>query len=60
MNLIKQIQSLTEINFQEFLLENQREIFVFETEDYNYRYYLPSHLKITQKGEGSGKFALQC
>lgn len=36
MNLKEQIQNLTETNFQEFLLKNQKQIFVFETEGYDY------------------------
>ena len=59
MNLIKEISTLTETNFQEFLLENQRQIFVFETEDYDYQYYFPSHFEITQSCRTSGRFARQ-
>ena len=60
MNTQIEIQSLTEFNFQEFLDRNLKEIFVLETEDYDYHYYFPSHYKITGSGEGSGKFMRQC
>jgi hypothetical protein len=59
MNLNKEIQNLTEANFQEFLLKTQKEIFVFETENYDYYYYFPSHYKITQGCKVSTKYKLQ-
>lgn len=59
MNHTKEIKNLTEANFQDFLVKNQREIFVFETEDYEYYYYFPSHYKITQGCKVSTKYKLQ-
>ena len=59
MNFFKEIETLTECDFQEFLLKNQKEIFVFETEDYEYYYYFPSHYKITQGCKVSTKYKLQ-
>jgi hypothetical protein len=43
-----EIPTLNETTFQEFLLQNQKQMFVYETEDYDYHYYLPSHLAITE------------
>jgi hypothetical protein len=47
-NEILKIPSLDETNFQEFLSNNQRQIFVSETEDYDYHYYLPSYCMISK------------
>ena len=58
-DLNKEITNLTETNFQEFLLKNQRQIFVFETEDYDYQYYFPTHYEITQSCKTSVKYKLQ-
>jgi hypothetical protein len=58
-NEILKIPSLNETNFQEFLSNNQRQIFVSETEDYDYHYYLPSYCKITQNCKTSGRFTRQ-
>lgn len=53
------IEQLTEKNFQEFLYENQKKIYVFETPDYEYEYYFPSCLKILKSATGIGKWARQ-
>ena len=58
-NEILKIPSLNETNFQEFLSNNQRQIFVSETEDYDYHYYLPSHCMISKSSKAEGKFARQ-
>jgi hypothetical protein len=55
----KEIENLTEDTFQDFLVKNQQEIFVFETENYDYYYYFPSHYKITQSCQISTKYKLQ-
>jgi hypothetical protein len=58
-NEILKIQSLTEENFQEFLQKNLKKIFVFETEDYEYHHYFPSHLAISGSSTVSRKFVRQ-
>jgi hypothetical protein len=57
--LISTIPNLTEKSFQKFLEDNLKEIFVFETDDYEYEYYLPSHIAITSKSKVSAKYKLQ-
>jgi hypothetical protein len=54
------IPTLTEETFQDFLQENLKSIFVYETEDYDYRYYFPSLCKITGKCQISKQFMRQC
>lgn len=60
MTLQEEIPTLTDKNFQNFLSTNLKDIFVHETEDFEYRYFLPSHLKITSSCCAQGKFARQC
>lgn len=55
----KEISTLNEINFQEFLLKNQKKIFVYETKDYDYQYYLPSCVRISNSSRAEGRFARQ-
>ena len=57
--IVKEIETLTESDFQEFLSENQKKIFVFETESYEYPQYLPSLVGITESCTATGKFAIQ-
>jgi hypothetical protein len=57
--MINTIPTLTEKSFQKFLEDNLKEIFVFETNDYEYEYYLPSHIAITSKSKVSTKYKLQ-
>lgn len=54
------IEALTEQNFQEFLTENLKQIFVYETEDYEYQHYFPVAVKIMKSSTGNGRFARQC
>lgn len=54
------IPSLNETNFQEFLSNNINKVFVFETEDFNYRYYLPSHVRVGKGCTAEGKWMRQC
>ena len=42
-----EIPTLNETTFQEFLIRNQKQMFVYETKEYDYHYYLPSHFEIT-------------
>jgi hypothetical protein len=58
-NKILKIPSLNETNFQDFLSNNQRQIFVSETEDYDYHYYLPTYCMISKSSKAEGKFARQ-
>lgn len=58
-NEILQIPNLNETNYNEFLLKNQKTIFVYETEDYDYHYYFPSYVMITGNCRAEAKFALQ-
>jgi hypothetical protein len=53
------IPTLTEKDFQEFLQKNLKGIFVFETKDYEYCHYLPSHFSISGSAMASGQFARQ-
>jgi len=57
--MTKTIEKLTEQNFQEFLTEHLKQIFVYETEDYEYQLYFPTVVKILKSGNGIGKFARQ-
>lgn len=57
--MTKTIEKLTEQNFQEFLTENLKQIFVYETGDYEYQHYFPTALKIMKSGTGIGKFTRQ-
>jgi hypothetical protein len=57
--MTKTIEKLTEQNFQEFLNENLKQIFVYETEDYEYQHYFPTAFKIMKSGTGNGRFARQ-
>jgi len=59
-NEVLKIPTLNETTFQEFLLNNQKRIFVYETKDYDYHYYLPSHCMISKSSKAEGKFARQC
>lgn len=54
------IPSLNETNFQEFLSNNRNKVFVFETEDFNYQYYLPSHAQVGKGCTAEGKWMRQC
>ncbi len=54
-----EIPTLTEKDFQEFLQKNLKGIFVFETMDYEYYHYLPSHLSISGSATVAGKFVRQ-
>jgi hypothetical protein len=54
-----EILKLTEKTFQDFLESNLKQMFVFETVDYEYQYYFPTHGKITGKCKVSGKYKLQ-
>ena len=58
-NKVIQIQSLNETNFQEFLSKNLKNIFVYETKDYEYQHYFPSHCVISKSSRAEGKFARQ-
>lgn len=60
MTLQEEIPTLTEKNFQNFLSKNLKGIFVHETEDFEHRYFLPYHLKITKGCCAQGKFVRQC
>lgn len=60
MNFLNQIPSLNETNFEGFLKTNLKNIFVYETEDYEHNYYFPSHLKITGNCKIEKKWARQC
>lgn len=53
------IPTLNETNFQEFLSQNKAMITVFETDDYEYHYYLPSHVRIGKGCTAEGKWARQ-
>jgi hypothetical protein len=53
------IPTLNENNFQEFLSQNKAMITVFETDDYEYHYYLPSHVQISKGCVAEGKWARQ-
>jgi hypothetical protein len=59
MSNVIEIPTLNEINYQKFLEKNLKKIFVFETEDYDYHYYLPSHYVITDSCKVSTKYKLQ-
>jgi hypothetical protein len=54
-----EIPTLNETTFQEFLLNNQKQMFVYETEDYDYHYYLPSHCMISKSSKAEAKFMRQ-
>jgi hypothetical protein len=58
-NEVLKIPTLTEKNYEDFLRENLKSIFVHETEDYDYYYYFPSHFKITENCTFSKVFAQQ-
>jgi hypothetical protein len=58
-NLTTDVPTLTETNYQQFLEKNLTEIFVFETPDYEYQYYLPTHFVITGSCKVSTKYKLQ-
>lgn len=47
-NEVLKIPTLTEKNYEDFLQENLKSVFVYETENYDYYYYFPSHFKITE------------
>ena len=59
MNLQDQIKQLTKENFQHFLSQNQKTIYVFETKDFEYRYFFPSHLTIKESCQSNARFARQ-
>jgi hypothetical protein len=59
MSNVIEIPTLNETNYQKFLEKNLKKIFVFETEDYDYHYYLPSHYVITDSCKVSTKYKLQ-
>jgi hypothetical protein len=60
MTVAEQIQKLNQNNFEEFLKENLKKIFVFETEDFEYYYYFPTYLMISKSSKAEGKFMRQC
>jgi len=59
-NEVIQIQTLNETNFQEFLSRNLKDIFVYETDDYEYQHYFPSHCMISKTSRAEGKYRRQC
>jgi hypothetical protein len=58
-SMIDTISTLTETTFQKFLENNLKRIFVFETADYDYKYYLPAYITITSNSRGVGIFSRQ-
>ena len=59
-NEVIQIPTLNETNFQEFLSRNLKDIFGYETDNYEYQHYFPSHCMISKSSRDEGKFARQC
>lgn len=53
------IENLTENNFEEFLNNNIKQIFVFENEEFEYQYYFPKLVKITESCKISAKYKKQ-
>jgi hypothetical protein len=58
-NSLNNIKHLTEQNFQEFLENNLKQMFVYETPEYEYQYYFPTIETITSNGIGNGKYKRQ-
>ena len=55
------IEELNENNFQKFLEQNKKDIFVYETSDYEYPQYFAVHKKLTTSAKNiHGRFARQC
>lgn len=52
-------EQLTEENFQSFLNDNRKYIFVFENEDYTYPQYFAVAKMLTKSTRSEGKFARQ-
>lgn len=58
--MIELIEDLTEETFQEFLLSNKGKMWVHETENYDYHYFLPTLLSVKSAATGVGRFVRQC
>jgi hypothetical protein len=59
MNNEQQVKDLTEHNFQMFLTNNLNQIFVYMDNSYEYSYYFPLFVKITEASKGIGKWMRQ-
>lgn len=58
--IIMTVETLTEKTFEQFLKDNLKQMFQYETEDFDYQLYFPCACKITKSCSNiQGRFARQ-